>query len=575
MNNRTRSYFKVVLSLLLTAAILSGCGGQSAGSGSSAASSSTVQSQVAGGATESAAVEDGPFTKYPEPITVTMVKESIFNDDDYRWGVLGQGESVEENRWIQLFRDELNINVVYDWVADEATYKQKCKLSISAGAMPDFMRLRAIGRDSMLGDAMQLMDAGQIIGINDLWDKYASPQTLQYAMDDGGLRMMAITHNGNMVGVPMPTAGIGNNLYFWLRTDWMEKLGLQPPKTMDEYVEYMRAVVDSGIGENNRTYGMLLDKTYQEHLDGFFWCFGAYPRSWVQDADGSLVYGLNNPAMIDGLKLLRQFYADGWIDPEAFTKDWEKAREVIVAGQCASVIGFHWLSVIGLNDNKTNFPDAEWQVFDLPTATGSPVKGRMELGLRGVFVVNKDSQHPEAIIKMMNLYNDVVFGENPKDGFFTDVGSDGQTYNTWLMGPIDSLFEEADIAPTRAIQPALRGEMDPNTLTGLAKNYWDICQQDWGYMTMFGPQNSPGLVMIKQFENMDTLLQKDYFVGAPTETMVEQWSQLEDLRNSTCIRIITGELDPEQGYYDMIDAWKKLGGDQITKEVNEWYDNVK
>ena len=59
------------------------------------------------------------------------------------------------------------------------------------------------------------------------------------------------------------------------------------------------------------------------------------------------------------------------------------------------------------------------------------------------------------------------------------------------------------------------------------------------------------------------------FYGAPTETMVSRLSTLEDLRNEVFTKIIMG-ASPIDAFDTFVRDWKRQGGDDITREVNEW-----
>jgi len=63
------------------------------------------------------------------------------------------------------------------------------------------------------------------------------------------------------------------------------------------------------------------------------------------------------------------------------------------------------------------------------------------------------------------------------------------------------------------------------------------------------------------------------FLGPPTPTMQKKWDQLLQTEHETFVQIIYGKKDID--YFDKFVAnWKANGGDQITKEVNEWYQSI-
>jgi len=56
--------------------------------------------------------------------------------------------------------------------------------------------------------------------------------------------------------------------------------------------------------------------------------------------------------------------------------------------------------------------------------------------------------------------------------------------------------------------------------------------------------------------------------------MIEQGETIEDYLTNSMDSIIIGEY-PIDEFDKIVEEWRKRGGDQITKEVNEWYKSVK
>ena len=74
-------------------------------------------------------------------------------------------------------------------------------------------------------------------------------------------------------------------------------------------------------------------------------------------------------------------------------------------------------------------------------------------------------------------------------------------------------------------------------------------------------------------EHRDELL-SNLFNTKPTETMTKVWDQLQTLEKQTYTNIIYGNQSIDT-FDDFVAEWKAGGGDQITKEVNEWYQSVR
>ncbi len=60
----------------------------------------------------------------------------------------------------------------------------------------------------------------------------------------------------------------------------------------------------------------------------------------------------------------------------------------------------------------------------------------------------------------------------------------------------------------------------------------------------------------------------DQFYGAPTATMKSRWAALQDEELTTFTKIILGASIDD--FDRFVADWKKLGGDQITGEINAW-----
>lgn len=64
------------------------------------------------------------------------------------------------------------------------------------------------------------------------------------------------------------------------------------------------------------------------------------------------------------------------------------------------------------------------------------------------------------------------------------------------------------------------------------------------------------------------------FTGAPSMTMQMNNDILTKMEKDTFSQIVYGKTSVD-AFDSFVEKWKSSGGDQITKEVNEWYDSVK
>ncbi|WJH32749.1 hypothetical protein N6H14_21045 [Paenibacillus sp. CC-CFT747] len=156
-----------------------------------------------------------------------------------------------------------------------------------------------------------------------------------------------------------------------LRKDWLDKLGLKPPKTLEEYITVMKAFTHNdpdGNGKND-TYGLAGDNYYRS-LVPFFYAYGVDPDNFMKMPDGSVKFGSALPQVKTVLGILRDLYKDGVMDPRMTTianSDNTKVDQIIVSGKVGSIYRF----VSYLNPSypatqsfKANNPTGEWLAID-------------------------------------------------------------------------------------------------------------------------------------------------------------------------------------------------------------------
>jgi putative aldouronate transport system substrate-binding protein len=84
---------------------------------------------------------------------------------------------------------------------------------------------------------------------------------------------------------------------------------------------------------------------------------------------------------------------------------------------------------------------------------------------------------------------------------------------------------------------------------------------------VFGPEGSYSIIDYYNNKNLGIYSE---FQGAATPTMSQKMSSLKKMQDEAFTKIIMGQ-SPISAFDKFVEDWKKLGGDRITEEVNEWY----
>lgn len=558
------------VSILAMSTLLSACSSQD---------ESTEKKEAAKEAVSTAGTNDAkgaaaePLGKYDPPITVAFVRNL---SDVVENNVLGalKGETFEDNRWTRLYKDQLGVSIKNNWVVkgsdSSEQYLQKLNVTLASGDLPDVIQVNAT-------QLKQLADAGQIEDMTALYQKYASPLTKEILSQEGKSPFDAATIDGKLMAIPQVDSSLERAMFIWIRTDWLTKVGMQAPKTMADVQAISKAFAEKDPDGNGKkdTFGLGLTKGLwggAMGLEGWMAGYKAYPNMWLADASGKLVFGGIQPEVKKGLQALQSMFKNGELDQEFGIKDGGKVSETIAAGKIGMEYGEQWNSIWPLQLNRNNDPNAQWRAYPIVSETGDTPKVPLKFSTTKFFAVKKGFKHPEAVIKMFNLHLEKNFGATAE---FDKYYAPPEAESVWQLSPVMPAPVKKNVEAFRAIDAArkannfsaLKGEA--KTIQGKLEAYNSKSKEGfalWGWERIYGPEGSEGVV--DQYDKNNQFLM-DKFVGAPTPTMVERKSTLEKLMNETYMKIIMG------GSIDEFDKfakdWAKLGGEQITKEVNDWY----
>ncbi|CAK4820449.1 unnamed protein product, partial [Aphanomyces euteiches] len=161
---------------------------------------------------------------------------------------------MDHNIWTQTYEEQLGIKIVNKWVVDDSDYQQKVNVAIISADLPDFY----------LVDQKQfqlLIEDDRIMDLTELYNAYASPLLKESFEVSNGIRLTASQSKGRMYGLPKDGGELDGAPLLWIRTDWLKKLGLEPPKTMDEMIKIAKAFTEQDPDGNHKadTFGLNID----------------------------------------------------------------------------------------------------------------------------------------------------------------------------------------------------------------------------------------------------------------------------------------------------------------------------
>ncbi len=549
----------VVILLLTTACTKSNDSGKENTNGENSANATPEATPVV---TSEPKPQDGPLLKYAEPLKITIgLSSSAANQ-------YVEGESIENNFHTRLNSEQLNIVYEAKFAVEDTKYAEKVNLSISSDDLPDVLRVD-------IDQLNRMIKNDQIADLTEVYEAYATDTVKESLGAKNNVAFAPATRDGKIYGIPR-TRDFGDSIpILWLRADWLEKVGKQVPRTMDELLDVAKAFVEQDPDGNGikDTYGLAmhalpLEGSITQTMSGVAAAFNAYPRLWVKDESGSLVYGSIKPAMKEALAALQKLFALKAIDAEFALKDYAKMSESLVAGKTGMLYGLFWNPIYPLQQNIAADPKARWVSTIIPGASGSEVIPPANLFAGDWVVVRKGFEHPEAVMKSINLWFDMNAGDGTSEAGKAWVDAVNGSYkglnahNYALPYFFDPPFRNLETSKSLI---EYKSTKDASKLTESAKGIWE---------TQIEPGGTNGWAFDNMYtEGIKTLASyKDYrysdYNGAPTVTMASKGANLLKIENETFIKIIMGAA-PLDEFDKFVQEYKSLGGDDITREVNE------
>jgi putative aldouronate transport system substrate-binding protein len=520
---------------------------------------SEKKAEEAGGGQDS-----GVTTKFEPPIEITTVRAM---QPTWKYP---EGDSIEKNLWTRDLEQKNGIKVKYNWVAATAQYSEKFNVTMASGDLPDFVQVNADQLQKLIKD-------DQVADLTAVFEKYGSPQLKEILNRDGGIQMKSAKANNKLLAIPRTIDPINLAPVIWIRTDWLQKLNLKEPKTMQDVMAIAEAFVKNDPDGNGKpdTYGLAIHKNLfggPGQLDGFLNGYHAYPNIWIKDAQGKLQFGSIRPEMKAALQKLQEMFKNKMIDPEFGVKDEQKTNEFISQGKS----GMHFgkpTDLQPLQQFRNADPKADWYAFPLSSIDSKPAQPQTSFTGINYFAVNKKYKHPEALVMLLNNYVENMWGKGARAEF--SYLPDGQPSFQWA--PVFLAPFGKNLDAYRRVNEAIK---TGNTagLNTEEKDYHDKAvlfmggdNKHFGTARIFGVKGS--FEVIGQYMQNKQIIY-DEFMGAATPTMAQKMASLNTLQLTTFTKIIMNAA-PIEEFDKFVEDWMKLGGTQITQEVNEWYTKFK
>ncbi|MBD2867022.1 extracellular solute-binding protein [Paenibacillus arenilitoris] len=305
-------------------------------------------------------------------------------------GVIG-GKTPEEN---VLFEKEIErltgIKATVNKPASD--YDQKLLAAIASGEKYDLLQISKSQMNSFIDQGILTPLTDQVTGSKVLSDPSVIPTNEwdQLKTKDGEIYGVFTKYQGGTMPI--------------VRADWLTKLELQEPKTLDEYYTVLKAFTEQDPDGNGKkdTYGVSTAGLYD--VQGFFSAAGLKAR-YVQTSDGKLDVPFSTDAAIPVYEWLNKLYKEGILDPNFATNDSGKMRDLFLSDRVGMVT--YWDAWVGMfnNTRKQQDPNTTFEAKALPGVPDANGNYMLRRGDPDVWVIPVNAEHPKTAFEFIEWWN--------------------------------------------------------------------------------------------------------------------------------------------------------------------------
>ena len=247
---------------------------------------------------------------------------------------VGRISSYDESAaWQEV---ERRLGITIDWQQPAAGQEiEQFNLMIASQDFPDIIGTGWEGDNMWVGGGDRFIEEGVILRLNELAEQHAPDY--MWAIENLVVpeqQSLFFTDEGNMFSFyaisPYEEWAFLGLLF---RQDWMDELGLDNPRTLDEVEHVLRQFRDY----------MGADAPLLLEPEGFRTDTGVFVSAWdigpaFYQVDGVVHYGPIQPEFREFLELMNRWFEEGLIDADFATRDDAALQRLITAGNAGAIV---------------------------------------------------------------------------------------------------------------------------------------------------------------------------------------------------------------------------------------------
>ncbi|GIN71222.1 sugar ABC transporter permease [Bacillus sp. J14TS2] len=299
---------------------------------------------------------------------------------------------------------------------------QQFNLMMTSGKLPDVIERIWT---SVPGGPEKYIKDGKIVRLNDYIDEHA-PNLKKILDENPEWKKMVSTDEGSIYSFPFLRQDELNLTFFGpvIRKDWLEKLDLELPETIDEWHTVLTAFKEddpNGNGEADEI-PLLIDKDAITS-NAFVGAYGI--TNGFYHVDNKVQYGPIQPEYKEFLTLMNEWYKEGLIDKEYVATDDKLQDAKVTNDQLGALMGYSGSSILRYMQLKKD--DGDFSLTGAPYPVlkkgEEPIFNLGESNYNGVgAAISTDNENIEETVEWL----DYKYGEEGFELF--NFGIEGESF---------------------------------------------------------------------------------------------------------------------------------------------------
>ena len=434
---------------------------------------------------------------------------------------------------------------------------------------------------------VEMVNNGLTYDMTDVYEEYASDYIKSlYDSYDGRCLSMA-TFDGRLMGIPGTNPDNSVPVLCWMRKDWLDKLGINPDPdgdlciTLEDIAAVAKAFVDANVGGGNSTVGMAFSGNDIGDAMCIANAMGGYIDRWIENPDGTMSWSTLAPEVKAAWAKMNEWYEEGILDPQFGTRTTDDINAMMINNELGIVFGAWHIPDWRLSSVKALVPEAEYIAYTVADDNGI-VHAYHENAAERFLVVSKDCKYPQVAVEILNiLYDDLARataetapdviayinagGHNEGRPYYMEVlpANNPSIYYSEHMAVINGEMtpEETTIAENRGSSQAILDYLkDPQNVTEETLGGWHFYES-----RIIGLGAS--IDALEKNGNAEWITPK---YPPTTPTSEQKKATLDKTELEAYVAIVTG-AQPIDYFDTFVSEWKRLGGDAIAQEVQEYF----